>query len=75
MQATNVTEKLNALFASLSIEKLIESFEATDGNHAPEIPTVRGWMMDEMERRNPDAFEAWLSGDPMISAREYFLKA
>ena len=23
---------------------------------------VRGWMMDEFERRNPEGFNAWMEG-------------
>jgi DNA polymerase III delta subunit len=72
MTAT-ANNKLTALFATLSTEKLIESFELTEGNKSPEIPMVRAWMMDEMERRNFDAFEAWLEGDANLSPRQYFL--
>jgi hypothetical protein len=67
--------KLKEIFAKLDMEKLIESFELTETRNDKEIPTVRGWMMDEMERRNPEAFEAWLNGDPSIPARKYFLAA
>jgi DNA polymerase III delta subunit len=72
MTAT-ATNKLTALFATLSTEKLIESFELTNGNKSPEIPMVRGWLMDELERRNFSAFDAWLEGDANFSPRRYFL--
>jgi hypothetical protein len=65
--------KLTEIFAKLNMEQLIESFELTDARNDKEMPTVRGWMMDEMERRNPEAFEAWLNGDATIPARKYFL--
>jgi len=65
--------KLTEIFAKLNMEQLIESFELTDTRNDKEVPTVRGWMMDEMERRNPEAFEAWLNGDATIPARKYFL--
>jgi hypothetical protein len=65
--------KLTEIFAKLDMEKLIESFELTETRNDKEMPTVRGWLMDEMERRNPEAFEAWLDGDERISARKYFL--
>jgi hypothetical protein len=65
--------KLTEIFAKLNMEQLIESFELTDTRNDKEVPTVRGWMMDEMERRNPEAFEAWLNGDAKIPARKYFL--
>ena len=28
-----------------------------------ELSTVRGWIMDELEKRNPEAFEKWLDLD------------
>lgn len=27
------------------------------------IFTVRGWLMDEIERRNPEAYDAWIESD------------
>ena len=69
----NKKMKLTEIFAKLNMEQLIESFELTDARNDKEMPTVRGWMMDEMERRNPEAFEAWLNGDATIPARKYFL--
>jgi len=65
--------KLTALYARVTLDTLIESFEATDSMHNPEIPTVRGWMMDEMERRNPEAFETWMMDEKCPPARQYFL--
>ena len=62
MKTTETTQaKLAALYARVTLETLIESFEATDSMHNPEIPTVRGWMMDEMERRNPRTGEMFTS--------------
>jgi hypothetical protein len=72
MTAT-ATNKLTALFAQLTAEKLIESFELTEGRKEREIPLVRGWLMDEMERRDPEAFDAWIEGDANLSPRQYFL--
>jgi hypothetical protein len=72
MTAT-ATHKLISLFAQLNTEMLIESFELTEGRKEDEIPTVRGWLMDEMERRNSDAFDAWIEGDANLSPRQYFL--
>ncbi len=54
----------NELFAKMSTEQIIEQFVMT-GNmeYTPELPTVRGWYMDELEARNPEAFAAWLDMD------------
>ena len=27
------------------------------------LPTVRGWLMDEIERRDPKGFERWMDSD------------
>ena len=70
---TAATAKLTELFAKLDMAQLIEAFEATDSRNDAEVPTVRGWMMDEMERRNPESFEAWMNGEATIPARKYFL--
>lgn len=50
-------------FKTMTTERLIDLFVMT-GNIADEnIPTVRGWMMDELESRNSEAFEAWLDSE------------
>lgn len=46
-----------------SLEKLLDLWELTDTLKGPQVPTVRGWLMDEIERRNPDGFYAWLDQD------------
>lgn len=46
-----------------SLEKLLDLWELTDKMNGPQVPTVRGWLMDEIERRNPDGFDAWLDQD------------
>ena len=58
---------------SLSIETLIELWELSDKRNEPEVPTVRGWIMDAMELKNPKAFENWMTGDASMPARSYFL--
>lgn len=54
----------NELFAKMSTKQIIEQFVMT-GNmeYTPELPTVRGWYMDELEARDPEAFNAWLDMD------------
>ena len=53
-------EKAVALLRSRSLRELITDFLVTNYHNEPEIYTVRGWILDELERRNPDAFFAWL---------------
>lgn len=47
----------------MSTEKLVELFCMTTNMSDANIPTVRGWLIDEIERRNPNAFEKWLYED------------
>ena len=46
-----------------SLAKLLDLWELTTALNGPQVPTVRGWLMDEIERRNPDGFDAWLDQD------------
>ena len=67
---TQPAEKL----ASMTTLQLVDLFEATDSRNEPEIPAVRGWLMDALELRNPQAFDAWLSSDlAEPSPRRFFL--
>lgn len=57
--------KGNALemLKTYSLEKLCELWDLTENMNGPEVPVVRGWLMDEIEKRNPDGFDAWLDQD------------
>lgn len=48
---------------AMSIEKLVELFEATTNMKDAMIATVRGWLMDAIEEKNPEGFDAWLDSD------------
>lgn len=70
----SATEEVKAFARRLSTAQLVEAFEATDTDNRPEIPTVRGWLMDELEARNPDAFGTWMDEEPANgSPRPFFL--
>ena len=54
---------------------LIEDFILTGFmEETPELPIVRGWIMNELQRRNPKAFNAWLDSEDGTDAslRKYF---
>lgn len=51
------------LVRSLTTAQLLDQWELTTGLHTPETAMVRGWLMDEIEKRNPEAFDAWLDAD------------
>ena len=49
--------------ATMSDKQLFEVWEMTSTNNSEYIPTVRGWIMDEIEKRYPEAFDKWLEED------------
>ncbi len=51
------------LLRNMSLEKLVEIFELTSNMNDENIPTVRGWLMEEIEKRNPEGFGRWLDDD------------
>lgn len=47
-----------------TVKNLIDLFITTENMpYTSELPTVRGWIMDELEERNPKAFDQWLDLD------------
>ena len=56
-------EKAAKIIKSLPTIKLIFTFISTGHCNDKNVPTVRGWLMDELERRNPSAFAAWIDQD------------
>ena len=48
---------------AMSIERLVDLFEATANMKDAMIATVRGWLMDAIEEKNPEGFDAWLDSD------------
>lgn len=52
----------------------MDLWEMTTTNSDHNIPAVRGWLMDEIERRFPEAFEKWLDGDAEDGALRKFIK-
>ena len=53
-------KKARELISKLSLEQLLDEWELTSVINDSHIPTVRGWLMDELEKRNPEAFDKWL---------------
>ena len=56
----------------MTTNEIIATFILTDTNNDPNIPTVRGWLMDELEARNPEAFAAWLDSDDCLDDRTLY---
>lgn len=65
-------KKARAIIASRTTEQLVNDFEATETSNDPNVYIVRGWLMDELEMRSPEAFEAWIDGSD-DSPRKYYI--
>lgn len=61
---TNAEKKARAMVEKLNTAELINQFELTEKMQISiEVAMVRGWIMDELEKRNPEAFDAWIDSD------------
>jgi hypothetical protein len=66
-------KKIKQLLASQSTKRLVDLFEASDEVKDEDVYTVRGWLLDELEIRDKEAFESFLDSNE-ISPRKFFLK-
>ncbi len=69
---TAAEQKARRLIGKQTLEQLLAQWELTSVINDKNIPTVRGWLMDELGKRNPEAFDKWLdsyTGDEQL--REY----
>lgn len=48
---------------AMSLKKLVELFTLTGSMTDENIPTVRGWLMNAIEEKNPEGFENWLDSE------------
>lgn len=63
------------ILANSTLGDLLDEWELTSSVNSPEIYTVRGWLMDEFESRNPEGFNEWLDGDAEDDTlRDYMTK-
>ena len=60
---TAAEQKAREMIGNLTLAELLDEWELTSKIDNPEIYTVRGWLMDELEIRNPEAFDKWLDSD------------
>ncbi len=51
------------MLGRMSLGRLVDLFEETTNKKDPHNPTVRGWLMDAIEEKNPEGFDAWLDSD------------
>ena len=67
-------EEMKEMLENATLADLLDEWELTTNIRKPEIATVRGWLMDELESRNPEAFNAWLEQDePEDSDLKWFM--
>jgi len=57
---TAAEKKAREMISKQSLEQLLTQWELTSVINDENIPTVRGWLMDELQKRNPEAFDKWL---------------
>lgn len=71
---TTAEKNARARLADRTTEQLVMDWELTEAlPMTPELPIVRGWIMDEFQRRNPEAYDAWSDDDDLdVSPRKYF---
>ena len=70
---TKAEERARFLIARRTMAQLVEDFETTETNNDPYIYMVRGWIMDELESRDAEAFDKWIDSNEE-SPRKFFLK-
>ena len=51
------------IIAKLTLEKLLDQWELTATTKDENIYIVRGWLMDELEKRNSEAFDKWIDSE------------
>lgn len=68
---TNAEQKARQMIKNLSMKALLEQWALTEVINDANIPMVRGWLMDELEARNPEAFDKWID-DYEAAPDKYF---
>ena len=60
---------------SASTKKLLELWGLTESmKPSQELAVVRGWLMDELEARDPEGIEAWMDSEDNAASPEQFKK-
>lgn len=67
-----IENQAKEMLQDMTIKGIIDAFDAMIGVTIAESATVRGWLMDELERRNPEKFEQFLDSSEE-SPRSFFL--
>lgn len=70
---TAAEKRARTLIAGRTTAELVGDFEVTEFLNTPETPMIRGWYMDELEKRDATAFADWIDSDEE-SPRKFYLK-
>lgn len=60
---TNAEMRARNTLKAMATTDLIDTFIKTGESKDSNIYIVRGWLMDELEERDPEAFDRWLESD------------
>lgn len=61
------TNMIPATIKNATTEKLFELWEVTENaDNSREMAIVRGWLMDEMEARDPEGFDNWINSSDSL---------
>ena len=69
---TTAEIKAREMIRKRTTEQLVNDFELTDNINDVNISSVRGWIMDELEKRDSEAFDKWIDAYT-DSPRDFFL--
>lgn len=74
MDIISTAQKMSEKLKEMTTSQLIEEFIKT-GKNSGTTPTIRAWIVYELERRDPEAFRAWLDSEDYAddeSVKKYF---
>lgn len=60
---TRAEKKAREMIANSQLADLLDEWEMTTNINDETISMIRGWLMDEFESRNPEAFNEWLDSE------------
>ena len=63
MTPEKLEQKARELLENQTLAELLDEWEMTSKIDKPEIPMIRGGLLDEFIKRNPEGFYAWIDQD------------
>ena len=75
MNIISTAQEMSEKLKEMTTSQLIEEFIKTGKNSKNGTPTIRAWIVYELERRDPEAFRAWLDSEDYAddeNVKKYF---